>query len=163
MDVFAHALWGYVVFGRKRLSKLVVLMSTMPDILSFGIHLVILVLSGGFVFGRPDAHIIPGYVTFMYNTTHSLFIAGLFGLFVYMKFRKYLVLIVAWMMHIVIDIFTHTEDFFPTHFLYPLSDFHLSVVRWSNPWFMLANYFALTVVYSFMIVKHFKRKRISSC
>ncbi|MFH1332473.1 MAG: hypothetical protein ABIH63_04290 [archaeon] len=148
MDVFAHALWGYAVFRKRTLTKWTVAMSVMPDLLSFGIYLFILFITGNFIFGGPHGGSIPNYVTFMYSLTHSLFIAGIFAIFVYLKFRKYLILVGAWMMHIVIDIFTHTEEFFPTPFLYPVSDFHLSVISWGTPWFMIANYSALAIVYS---------------
>ncbi len=159
MDVFAHALWGYVVFRKRALTKLAVLATVMPDVLSFGIYLTMLFFSGHFIFGKPDVYTIPHYVTFLYNVTHSLFIAGVFGVFVYLKYKKYLILIAGWVMHIVIDIFSHTEDFFPTHFLYPLSDFHLSFVSWANKWFMLTNYSALLVVYSSLAFKRIKRSK----
>ncbi len=158
MDVFAHALWGYVVFRKRALTKLAVLATVMPDLFSFGIYLLVLLFTGYFPFGRPEIDAIPGYITFMYNVTHSLFIAGVFGVFVYLKYKKYLILIAGWVMHIIIDIFSHSEDFFPTHFLYPLSDFHLSFISWSNKWFMLANYSALLVVYSALAFKRIKSK-----
>jgi len=150
MDVLAHALWGYVVFRKKALTKWAVATSVIPDLLSFGIYFLILFLSGTLftMLRGPHPMDLPGYVTFIYNTTHSLFIALIFGIFVYWEFRKYIILIGAWMMHIVIDIFTHTEEFFPTYFLYPISDFHLSVISWGTPWFMIANYSVLAVVYS---------------
>jgi hypothetical protein len=162
MDILGHALWGYVVFRKKALTKWAVLMTMMPDLLSFGIYLVILLFTGRLILGGSEFHTIPHYVTFMYNTTHSLLIAGMFGVFVYLKYRKYLVLVYGWMMHIGIDIFTHTDTFFPTHILYPVSYVHFSFIRWSDPWFMITNYSALIVVYSIMGYRYWKKKKIKN-
>ena len=164
MDILGHALWGYVVFRKKALTKWTVLMAMMPDLLSFGIYLVILLFTGRLykitaILGGPEFHTIPNYVIFIYNTTHSLLIAGMFGIFVYLKYRKYMVLIWGWMMHIGIDIFTHTDTFFPTHILYPVSYVHFSFIRWSDPWFMIANYTAFIVIYSIIGYKAWKRKK----
>lgn len=157
MDVFAHALWGYVVFRKRALTKWAVVTSVMPDVLSFGMFMLISLINGNFVPGKP--HSMPAYVDFMYSVTHSLFIIAVFGVFVYWKYKKYLVLVAAWMMHVTIDIFTHTEQFFPTPFLYPVSSFHVSVISWGNKWFMLANYSALLLVYSIIGFSKLRRKK----
>jgi uncharacterized SAM-binding protein YcdF (DUF218 family) len=49
------------------------------------------------------------------------------------------------------DIPTHTSDFFPTHFLYPLSNVHVNGMSWGSPWFMLLNYSGLLIIYGFLI------------
>jgi hypothetical protein len=49
------------------------------------------------------------------------------------------------------DIPTHTSDFFPTHFLYPLSNVHVNGMSWGSPWFMLLNYSVLLIIYGFLI------------
>lgn len=158
MDIFAHALWGYTVFRKKALTKWAIAMTVMPDFFSFGIYFIIL-LATGKLFSGQGFGTIPHYVTFMYNATHSLFIAGIFGIFVYMRYREYMLLIWGWLMHIGIDIFSHAEGFFPTQILYPVSNIHFSFIRWSDPVFMIVNYSALLVIYSILGIRWWRRKK----
>ena len=48
----------------------------------------------------------------------------------------------AWPMHIVVDFFTHSIEFFPTPILWPISDYRFDGVPWSNP-YVLGIYFIL--------------------
>jgi hypothetical protein len=49
--------------------------------------------------------------------------------------------------HIVIDVFTHSADFYPTPVLYPLSDRTIDGLAWNRPELMIANYVALAIVW----------------
>jgi len=158
MDFFAHALWAYAAFRKQTLTKWAVVMSVMPDVLSFGIYMLTLFVTGNFAFGKPP-EVIPDYVTFMYNITHSMFIAGMFGIFLYIRYRKYMLLVLGWVLHIGIDIFSHSEDFFPTHFLYPISNFNVSFIAWGNKWFMIANYTALLIVYGMLGIRRLRKRK----
>lgn len=64
----------------------------------------------------------------------------------------------AWAIHILIDIPTHSDKFFPTQFLWPLSNYKFYGIIWATPWFMIINYGALVI--AFFIVPHeTERKR----
>jgi hypothetical protein len=56
----------------------------------------------------------------------------------------------GWLMHIVIDIPTHSFSYYATRFLWPISDFRIDGIAWWTPWFWAATYVALVVVYFVM-------------
>jgi hypothetical protein len=62
----------------------------------------------------------------------------------------------GWLLHIILDIPSHSIDFFATPFLFPVSDYVFQYgARWSIPWFMILNYSLLLIlfVYLFFIKK----------
>jgi hypothetical protein len=54
-------------------------------------------------------------------------------------------------LHICIDIFSHSSAFFPTPFLFPVSNFYVNGHPWSHPTFMVINYGLLILLYLFVI------------
>jgi hypothetical protein len=53
----------------------------------------------------------------------------------------------GWFIHRALDIPTHSKSFYPTPFLYPISDFYFDGFSWGNMWFMICNYSALLLVF----------------
>ncbi len=53
----------------------------------------------------------------------------------------------GWLLHILLDIPTHSEKFYPTLFLWPLSNFHFNGSSWGNMKFMIGNYLCLLTVF----------------
>jgi len=157
MDIFAHLLWSYIAFHKTRQKFLAVLFGILPDILSFGPFFLMNFFSESQVFGKPDLLSIPNYVFLSYNLTHSLIIALIVILFVFVITKKIYYFLLAWPLHIFIDIFTHTKEFFPTPFLYPISDFKIGFISWANPIFMLINYILIFSCLIYIIWK--KRKK----
>jgi hypothetical protein len=83
----------------------------------------------------------------LYHYSHSLVVfAAVFAL-VWLVCRRPVLAMLGWPLHILIDIPTHTAQFFPTPFLWPISSFQASGISWANRWFMLCNYTALAAVY----------------
>jgi hypothetical protein len=64
----------------------------------------------------------------------------------------------GWLLHILIDIPSHTLLLYPTPFLWPLSDIKVDGVSWGRPWFMALNYSALLIVF-IMLKQHAIRKQ----
>ncbi len=166
MDVVSHGLWGGVAFGRKNKKTfwLVFGISILPDALSFGIYWLLAILGidgaprwGG---GHMDNASIPMYVHMLYNITHSLIIFGAVFLFVYLLRRKPFWLLAAWGMHILIDIPTHAEKFFPTPFLWPVSSFHIDGISWVSPVIFFPNLIGLSIVYTYYLFIFRKRKNL---
>lgn len=53
----------------------------------------------------------------------------------------------AWPLHILIDIPTHTAEFFPTPFLWPVSNFHVDGISWGNPFIFYPDLILLVLSY----------------
>lgn len=145
-----------------------------PDLFSFGVLLAVNLFTSGTVWpyaqarleeewgrelaavsprllsgpsGPPDPSLIPQYVHTLYDVTHSLLLfAIIFGIIWVIRRRPYWPF-AAWGLHIVTDVFSHSDKFFPTPFLFPLSDFHIDGVSWADPIFMIVNYTLILAVY----------------
>jgi len=160
MDIISHGLWGGIAFGRKNKFRwrLAFLFGIAPDLLSFGIFFVERVFTHGFDFqsGPPDPSTISSYVYQLYNVTHSLvvftFFFAFFSLFLGRTFWE----MAAWGLHIILDIFTHSNEFFPTPFLWPLSDYKFDGMPWSHPYIFFTNVAALVILY---LVWWWKKRR----
>jgi hypothetical protein len=61
--------------------------------------------------------------------------------------RRFVLEMLGWLSHILIDIFTHSLRYYATRFLWPLSDYRFDGLPWWTPWFWCSTYAALAVVY----------------
>lgn len=95
----------------------------------------------------------------LYSMSHSLIIFGLVLSIVYLLLKRFPWEMLGWLLHIAIDIPTHSYAFYPTPFLWPLSDIKLNGFSWASPWFMAVNYTAIIVAY--IILWHSGKKKIS--
>lgn len=65
----------------------------------------------------------------------------------------------GWFIHIVMDIPTHSEIFYPTLFLWPLSDWCFDGVSWGNMQFIITNYTSLLIVFILLrVIRQMKVK-----
>ncbi len=166
MDVLSHGLWGAIVFGRKRRRDfwLAFLFGMFPDLFSFGLYFFSLFfgLSGHPTFASSDhpADLVPDYVHYLYSWTHSLIIFSLIFALLWILFRKPVIASLAWPLHIVFDIFTHSDKYFPTPFLWPLSGFHINGIQWSTPIIFIPNVILLVAVYFWFFKMHHKHPHI---
>lgn len=183
MDIFAHGLWThalYETFARakkkprtKRDIWLPIFFGIAPDLFSFGIFFVQNIFSGGIFApfirmhagpdGMPtrelDPSLIPHYVHVLYSYTHSIVIFGIVFLAVWLvrKRKSFYWPMAAWAFHIGIDIWSHTDKFFPTPVLFPISNWHFSGISWGDPVFMFVNYMALLAVYLVLYIRRIKK------
>jgi len=164
VDIFAHSLWTAAVglSARRRLRSPIslgwlVFWGVFPDVFSFAIPAIVRIwwyATGVTPHLLPDAKSPPHFqwVWQLYYASHSLVIfIVLFGVMWLRKKRPPLA-VLGWLLHILIDIPTH-RGMFALHFLWPLSSFGISGVRWESRWFMRANYGALLLVFSWMWIK----------
>ena len=156
MDIFAHGLWTYAIFHKKKYVWLATLFGLLPDFLSFGIIFMINLLNGNFHRGPPSIGSLPEWLFAAYNVTHSLVMFAFVFIIIYIITKKWFWALTAWGIHIITDIPTHSTRFFPTPFLWPISDYVLNGISWGTPWFMLVNYGSLMIV--FLIIAHNKAK-----
>lgn len=164
MDILSHGLWGGAAFGRKAKKSfwLAFFIGIAPDLFSFGIFsaMNILGLASGpdWSNGPPSPGAIPEYVHTLYNWTHSLVIfAIVFGI-VWLLRKKPLYELLAWPLHILMDLPTHSTRFFPTPFLWPFADYRFDGIPWSHPWIFFPNWILLVLVYGYLWYKKKKAK-----
>ena len=187
MDIFSHGLWaGAVGKGlndfilkpklKKPLKlKWLVLWGIFPDIFSFAIPFIWLFWSlafGNFKLSdlpRPESmepaasnHLpwVFQLANFLYNFSHSFVIFLLIFAVVFIIFKRPVWELSGWLLHIIIDIPTHSYQFYPTPFLWPVSSIKFNGFSWATPWFLIANYAAIFLVYLILFIKKKKRDRI---
>jgi|SRR3989344_5120709 len=156
MDTLAHGLWSFAVFHKKKYAWLAVLFGILPDILSFGIIFLINILNGNLRRSPPQLNSLPDWLFAAYNMTHSFIIFIAVFILIYLITKKWFWPLTAWAIHILIDIPTHSLRFFPTPFLWPLSNYKFDGISWATGWFMLLNYSALMLV--FLVIAHKRSK-----
>lgn len=65
----------------------------------------------------------------------------------------------AWWSHVLIDVVTHSDDFYPSPVLYPITYAGLDGVAWNRTDFMLLNYLALGLTWAWLFRPWRKRPR----
>ena len=163
MDIASHGLWGGIAFGRKNKKSFwaAFLFGILPDFLAFGPFFI------GTFFGfykwprfgpePPDPSLIPSFVGQVYNITHSLIIFAAVFLIIWLILKRPVYEMLAWGLHILVDIPTHSYRFFPTPFLWPISDLKVDGVGWGHPYIFFPNIALLILLYLwFFVIK--KRK-----
>ncbi len=163
MDILAHALWagaGTTLASRRwpiapRIVAATMLLAALPDVF----HL--LPIAGWWLFGdgslagvRDYAIAVPGqepalppivklWSHHLHCVAHSAIVAGVVTLLLWARRRSLRIALLGWWSHIVIDVFTHSADYYPSPVLYPLTERGFDGIAWPTPWFMVLNYVAL--------------------
>lgn len=93
----------------------------------------------------------------MYDLTHSLVTFTLvFGAVWWWRRRPFLPL-AAWGLHILVDMPTHDSSFFPTPFLWPISDYTVPGISWGQPMIFFPNLALLAAAYLWWWLSRRKR------
>ncbi len=159
MDIVAHCLWAAAAgIAAKRSIKTSVSVGgtawwgVFPDVLAFGPSLAAglwLRLAAGPTAGAAGGHVLP-HVHLglpLYPAAHSLIVFLLVLAVTTLVARRVVVELFGWLLHILIDIPTHSLRFYATRFLWPISGFRVDGVAWWTPWFWITTYAALAAVY----------------
>lgn len=77
---------------------------------------------------------------------HSAIVAGAFTLLSWATLRSVWIPLLGWWSHIVIDVFTHSADYYEVPVLYPITERGFDGLAWNTPWFMVVNYVALAAM-----------------
>lgn len=168
MDIVSHGLWGGLAFGRKnrRTFCLAFFYGVLPDLFSFGPFYVAVLLGLAerphFGHEPPDPSLIPAYVHRVYSVTHSLIVFLFAFALLWAVFRKPIWEAFAWGLHILFDIFTHSYRFFPTPFLWPISDFKVNGWPWGMPAIFIPNLILLALLYAWFFLRQRRRADRSS-
>jgi hypothetical protein len=97
----------------------------------------------------------------LYPAAHSLVIFALAFAVATLLARRIVYEMLGWLLHILIDIPTHSFSYYATRFLWPLSDFRIDGIAWWTRWFWIATYGALAVVYAVMWKRRWLSRRRS--
>jgi hypothetical protein len=163
MDILAHTLWagvGVALLRRRRpvptrTAVATLGLAALPDVL----HLLPIVAwwvfgAGGLSVVLSYAMAVPGqepalpevvklWSHHLHCIMHSAIVAGAVTLLLYALRRSLWIPLLGWWLHIVIDVFTHSADYYAVPVLYPLSDRAFDGVAWNEPWMLVLNYAAL--------------------
>jgi hypothetical protein len=162
VDTFAHGLLSWLMFRKLPQNKqiwLSVFFGVMPDLFSWTIYLLYgLFLGGGHFTGPPELSRIPPWVFTLYGVTHSLFVFGAVILLVFLLFKKVPVYLLAWGLHIAVDIPTHSREFLPTPFLWPVSEWQFPGLSWGTGWFFIS-YWCVLLGWSIVVFVRSRAKK----
>ena len=139
MDTFSHSLWSRGLFGYRGRPWTALFFGAMPDLVSFGILILIRILGGDFKLGSgpPPIDTIPWWLFINYDISHS-FISAFLCIGIVNHYRKDIAFaMLGWPFHILLDFPFHPKEFFATKIVWPLSDFSFDGISWSRPeiWF----------------------------
>ena len=159
MDTLSHALWGKGIFGYRGKPYWSLFFGALPDLFSFGIYFLhnLIYNSSTFKLGKPQIHEIPNWVFSAYDLTHSMIVALILIIIVYITINKnFAFAMLAWPLHIMLDFPFHTADFFPTPILWPIIDVKFNGISWSTPYIWFSNITGIIIIY---IYRYKTRKR----
>ncbi len=180
MDILAHTLWANagargVNAVRKKKGKPPVMHAgwtgfwgVFPDLFAFVIPFIIViwkVLTGQLALSSFGGHHLPvaGFdlASYLYQYSHSLVVWLVVFLLVWIISKRPRWELLGWALHILIDIPSHAIGFYPTPFLFPLSDYRFPYgVAWSNTYYMIINYSALLIVWGGIMISKIKDRKM---
>lgn len=177
MDILSHGIWGslYAKAVNPKLDKPIKLRwafwwGVFPDLFAFVpvfAWSIIRVIRGlPLAIHRPLTEIepwTPGFdnlsdvTQFLYQLSHSLIVFAIVAVVLYAVRRRAFWTIIPWMMHILMDIPTHSYKFYATPFLWPLSGWKFNGISWGQWWFMILNYFVIVVLFLILHARNFNK------
>ena len=177
MDILAHTLWTNAgaragnKLAEKKGGKFKVSVGwaafwgVFPDFFAFTLPFVIGIYRAVFL-GSPlvrGPHIPTAgsfdIAAYLYQFSHSLVIWALVFVLVWVISKRPRWELLGWALHILIDIPSHTTGFYPTPFLFPISNYRFPYgVSWANTWYMIINYGALAFVWGKILIKKYAHK-----
>jgi hypothetical protein len=86
----------------------------------------------------------------LYHISHSLITFFVVTGIVFLITRRVPWEMAGWLLHILIDIPTHSQAFFPTPILWPVSGITFNGFSWAATWFMVLNYSAIIITFFFV-------------
>lgn len=154
LDIIAHGISAAAAGVGVRRSKLrirlgwAVFFGVVPDLVTFTIPACLRVFwwatgASPSLLPTPDGPHFE-WVWSVYNAAHSLVVfAVVFG-GLWVVARRPVLEALGWLLHILLDIFTH-RGIFAVQFLWPASSAHLDGTPWETPWLLAATYATLAV------------------
>ena len=95
---------------------------------------------------------------FNYDLFHSFVPAFLVIGFIYYYKKPLAFPMLAWPFHIVLDFPFHSQEYFPTKIIWPMSDFSFDGIPWSNPEVWFPNLAGLILLFIYRFRESFNSK-----
>lgn len=170
MDLLAHALWaGAGAAQARRRGKLrqnaiapIVVLAVLPDLLQY-VPVLMGILAGATTPGAllayaraaPDEQTLlpPAILLFTHHLhciMHSVVIAAGVTVIAWLLFRQRAVILAGWWSHILIDVFSHSAEYYAVPVFYPFSYRGFDGLAWNTPGFFAINYTLLALVYAWL-------------
>ena len=168
MDIVSHGLWGALAFGRKNRTSfcLAFAIGLAPDLFSFGVlwTAAMLGLSAepDFSHGTPSESTIPLYVHHLYDVTHSLVVFLCVFVVMALLLKRPVWELGSWGLHVLVDIPTHSFAFFPTPFLWPLSDWRFNGWQWNTHTILIPNFVVLSLLSAWFLWRAYRPSGIKA-
>ena len=163
MDYFAHGFWTYLIFHRFRWKWWALFFGVLPDTASWFIFSIYNAFTNSVQWGagHPDFSGVPNWTWTLYGISHSIIVFSIVFIIVWLFTKNIQWVLIPWLLHILIDIPTHSREFLPTPFLWPLSEWRFPGFSWGVQWFMILNYSALILLYIyFFLIKPWREQRL---
>jgi len=181
MDILAHGLWvGIGVTWARRhwpvphkAAAATVGLAVAPDLVQLA------PLLTAALFGNEGVRLLSAYATalpglepalpplvamwthHLHCIMHSAIVAAALTAIVWAWRKALWVPLLGWWSHIVIDVFSHSADFYPSPVLYPITQRGFDGVAWNTPEFLITNYAAIALaVAALVFTAH--RSRVST-
>ncbi|MFA4937449.1 MAG: hypothetical protein WC575_04175 [Patescibacteria group bacterium] len=110
MDIFSHALWGATIIRKKPLIWWAALVGALPDLLGSGPGFFYLLIIRNQFWGANIWQLLPTWAIVDYHFWHSLVSVLILLIILWLLGRRWLVLIFPYLLHLLIDLFTHQGD-----------------------------------------------------
>lgn len=176
MDIVAHGLWvgaGAVWLHRhqpvsRRTVALALGLTVLPDLVQLLplVWWVVFRAADGalllaYIRGVPGAEPVlePALATISHHlhcVMHSALVAGAVTAVCWVVVGRFWWPLAGWWAHIVIDVFTHSADFYPSPVFYPLTQRGFDGVAWNTPVFMAFNYLMLAAIYGALLWRRWR-------
>lgn len=181
MDIVAHALWAGIgvaaashwVRVPRRIVVATIITATLPDVIQL-LPLLVWISSSDAALATISAYSLaspgtePGMPSIvqlaaqhLHCVTHSAVVAAPITAVGVAISRTTLIPLLGWWSHIVIDVFTHSAEFYPSPVLYPITMRGFDGIAWNDPTFMMLNYAALAIVGGALFIVRARRGRRS--
>ena len=178
MDVAAHMLWTGAALAaatpRVAITRgtafATIALAGMPDVLQH-VPLAAWAAFGegswaalrGYALAHPGAEpSMPASVALvthhLHCIAHSAVVSGIVTAILWVALRSLWIPLLGWWTHILIDVFTHSADFYPVPVLYPITYRGFDGIAWNEPWFMVLNYTALLAFGAWAVVRMRRRR-----
>lgn len=178
MDILAHGLWagiGVAAAARRwpisrRTAAATVALAMAPD-LAHLVPLIAIALTtrGGWATLAAYSAALPGTEPAMpplvallthhlHCILHSAVIAAVITLAVWVFTHSLWLPLLGWWSHIVIDVFTHSKDFYPAPIFYPFTQWGFDGLAWNTPWFLVANHAVIALLIAWLLWRRYRRR-----